>query len=92
MDVVSKKPIQLKARYLELTAYSVDRNTVKLLTADDQTIAEQKEGYVPSFMPNNDGGDQLKITIDLKDMRVVGLPLTPADLQEWINEVESDGE
>lgn len=88
MEVNVKRSETVKPKTLKIHMKVVDTFEFELLDSNGKTIAEQDEGYVPSFMPDDHHGDYLILDIDV-ETGVVTNWLKPQifanELQDWLD-------
>ena len=83
--IAMKKEIQVEAKTLAIYCKVSDRFTASLLDQNGETIHEQDDGYVPSFMPGEHYGDYVILDIDLDTGKVLNWKTPSAEaIQKWI--------
>lgn len=84
--IAMKKEVQVEAKTLSIYCKVCDNFTASLLDQNGETIHDQEDGYVPSFMPGDHYGDYLILEIDIDTGVVKNWKVPDAeDLQEWMN-------
>jgi len=82
------KPSKVVAQTLKICLKVSDQFSCRLLDDRGHEIAEQEEGYVPSFMPGEHHGDYVILEIDFETGKIQNWKTPcPEKVQEWIEEV-----
>jgi len=86
MELEIKKPQTVNAKVLKIHIKVCDGFQADLVSDKGESIHNQEDGYVPSFMPGEHYGDYLILDIDV-DTGVVLNWQKPSvsQIQEWMN-------
>ena len=85
MELEITKPQTVNAKTLKIHLKVADRFCAELVSDKGETIFEQEDGYVPSFMPGDHYGDYVILDIDIDSGVITNWKkVTRGDIQEWI--------
>lgn len=74
------------AKTLKLHCKVADMFTASLVDNQGQTICDQDDGYVPSFMPGEHYGDYVILDIDIDSGLITNWKTPkPYQIEEWAN-------
>ncbi len=85
MELEIKKPQTVNAKTLKICLKVSDCFAACLMSDKGETIHDQDDGYVPSFMPGDHYGDYVILDIDIDTGMITNWKKPTADkIQEWI--------
>lgn len=89
MQLSMKKEVLVEAKTLRIHLKVSDRFNAVLEDAQGETIHEQEDGYVPSFMPGDHYGDYVILDVDI-DTGTITNWKKPAkeDIEKWMEKAE----
>ncbi len=88
MEVNATKIVKVNAKTLSIHMKCRDTFECQILDQDGEVI-KVYEGYVPSFLPGNHGGDYLTLDIDLDTGQITNWnEPTASEIEEFIRDGE----
>ncbi len=86
--ITVNKPVQVEPTVMEISLKIRDEFSFELKDANGNTIAEQDDGYVPSFVPGH-SGDYFDLKIDVKTGKILNWQHNQDfidNLQRWLKD------